>query len=77
MTYTSTTDPITDDIRLVAARRKLWDKEPWRDPGMLALILRKLKTLADDETEPSVARAEAEMLIKKLHISGKRPKDAC
>lgn len=76
MTNTSTTDPITDDIRLVAARRKIWDKDAWRDAGLLGLIIRNLKAITDDETEALSARAEAEMLIKKLYIAGKRPAGA-
>lgn len=75
MTYQSTTDPIADDIRLVAARRMIWDKDAWRRPGMLALLTRSMQDIVDSDDEPDIARTEAKMLIKKLYLAGKRPPD--
>jgi hypothetical protein len=62
-----------NDFRLVAARQLRWDKDAWRDQGHLALVIRTLEQMVADETESAETRAEAEMLIRKLRVVGKRP----
>jgi hypothetical protein len=62
-----------EDYRLVAARQLRWDKEAWRKPAHLALVIRALKQIVADESESPVSRAEAEMLTKKLYMAGKEP----
>jgi len=61
------------DFRLVAARRLRFNENAWQDQGHLWLVIHTLKQIVADVTETVVARAEAEMLIKKLYIAGKRP----
>lgn len=76
MTYQSTTAPIADDLRLVAARRMVWDSNAWRQPAMVALLTRRMQDIVDSNDESDVARAEAKMLIKKLHLASRKPPGA-
>lgn len=62
-----------DDLRLVAARRLAWNKDAWREPALLAFVIRTLKQIVADETENPESRAEADMLIGKLNRAGKVP----
>lgn len=61
------------DFRLVAARKLAHCKNVWQDQGHLWLVIHTLKQIVADVTETLVARAEAEMLIKKLYLVGRRP----
>ena len=63
-----------EDFRLVAARRLVWNKDAWREPAFLGLVIDTVKRIATDEAESPEARAEAEMLVKKLYLAGKAPK---
>lgn len=65
-----------DDHILIAARQLLWDKHAWREPGFLSFVIRTLEQqVADEDTSPAY-RMEAEMLIKKLYMAGKKPAGA-
>jgi hypothetical protein len=65
-----------DDLRLIAARRLVWNKDAWRDPGYLALVTRWMKSIVEDEAESAKAHAEAAMLMKKLYLATNAPAEA-
>ena len=62
-----------DDLRLVGARRMIWDEEAWRVPASIAFHIRNLNQILADDDESPESRAEAKMLIPKLHALVKRP----
>ena len=62
-----------DDYRLVAARKLDWNENAWREPARIALVISGLKTFLADNPENPVLRAEAEHLIRKLYLAGKKP----
>jgi len=65
-----------DDHFLIAARQLLWDKNAWREPAFLNLVIRALEQkVAEQDTSPAY-RTEAEMLIRKLYSAGKKPAGA-
>jgi hypothetical protein len=66
-------NPEMNDYRFVAARRLVWNKDAWREPALLALAIRALNQLVAGESGSPESLAEAEMLIKKLYIAGKKP----
>ena len=56
-----------NDLRLVAARKLVWDRErQLREPAHRAFIVRTLEDMIALEEHTSETRAEIEMLIKKL-----------
>ena len=62
-----------DDYRLVAARRLAWNENAWREPARLALVISGLQAFLAEYPEETESRAEAQNLIKKLHLAGKKP----
>ena len=65
-----------DKCFFIAARQILWDKNAWLQPARLGFLIRALEQIvADEETSPEY-RVEAEMLIKKLYMAGKKPAGA-
>ena len=61
------------DFRLVAARILIWEKEPWRDQGFVALVRLGLQHVIEENDVGTQNRAEAEMLTRKLREVGRRP----
>lgn len=62
-----------EDIRLVGARRLVWNPDAWQQPGTLHMYAQLLNGIIDNEEESTEARAEAAMLLKQLYAAGKRP----
>jgi len=61
------------DFRLVAARQLVWNKEAWRQPAYLGLVIRTLQDMLAADPEDPTMRAELESLIKRLYAAGKAP----
>jgi hypothetical protein len=64
---------MSDDYRLIAARRLVWKEELWREPALVALAISGLRTILMDESESDEARTEGRYLIKKLLSASKQP----
>lgn len=62
------------DIRLIVARKMLWEKDLWRQPARVSSVIRALQLLVDSESEDAKDRAEAKMLIGKLYAASREPK---
>jgi len=61
------------DVRFVRARQLVWDKEAWRQPALIGLVIRSLQQVLDDEAGDAGALAEARWLIKNLRHAVKPP----
>lgn len=61
------------DIRFVTARQLVWDKEAWRRPAFVGLVIRLLQEVLDGEDEDTATLAEATRLIKNLRQTAKPP----
>jgi hypothetical protein len=65
-----------DDFRLIAARKMVWEKDLWRQPGRLSIVIRTLEQMAAGDDESPADRAEAERLIAQLYAAAKEPSRA-
>jgi len=61
---------------LIFPRQLAWNKEAWREPARIGLAIHILQQILADENASPEYLAEAEMLIKKLQVVGKKPAGA-
>ncbi len=64
------------DSWFVFARQLAWNKNAWREPARIGLAITVLQQILAAESASPEHRAEAEMLIKKLYLAGKKPAGA-
>jgi len=57
----------------IAAQRWADNPDAWRDPARCDEWITVMKAIADNESERPEARAEAELLVKRLRKAKKKP----
>jgi len=64
------------ETMLIFARQLAWNENAWREPARIGLAISSMKKIIASENVSHEHRAEAEMLIKKLYLAGKKPAGA-